>query len=194
MPPVTQTLIVANVIVFLLEMSGPGGGLIDAFALWPTPSAVLVAPWRLVTYSFLHGSLGHVFFNMFAVYMFGGDLERLWGGKRFAWTWFASVITAALTQVVVGTLSGVAEPVIGASGGVFGLLLCYGLIFPNRQLMLLFPPIPMPAKVFVTLYGALELLLGVLGIQTGVAHFAHLGGMLGGWLMLRYYKGSRRRW
>src|SRR5574337_325006 len=194
MPPVTQALIVANVIVFLLEMSGPGGGLIDAFALWPTPSAVLVAPWRLVTYSFLHGSLGHVFFNMFAVYMFGGDLERLWGGKRFAWTWFASVITAALTQVVVGTLSGVAEPVIGASGGVFGLLLCYGLIFPNRQLILLFPPIPMPAKVFVTLYGALELFLGVLGIQTGVAHFAHLGGMLGGWLMLRYYKGSRRRW
>lgn len=192
MPPVTQALIVANVIVFVLELTG-AGALLESFALWPTPEAVLAAPWRLVSYSFLHGSVGHIFFNMFAVYMFGSELERLWGGRRYAWTWFASVITAALTQVAVGTLMGSAEPVIGASGGVFGLLLCYGLLFPNRQLMLLFPPIPMPAKVFVMLYGGLELFLGVFGIQTGVAHFAHLGGMAGGWLVLRYYKGGRRR-
>ena len=193
MPPVTQALIVANVIVFLLELTA-AGALLDTFALWPTPAAVLFAPWRLVTYSFLHGSLSHIFFNMFAVYMFGGELERLWGGRRFAWTWFASVVTAALTQVLVGTLAGSGEPVIGASGGVFGLLLCYGVLFPDRQLMLLFPPVPMRAKVFVMLYGALELILGVFGVQAGVAHFAHLGGMLGGWLMLRHYKARPRRW
>ena len=193
MPPVTQGLIIANVLVFLLQMSGAGGGLLSGFALWPSPEVLVYAPWQLVTYSFLHGSIGHIFFNMFAVYMFGSDLERTWGGKRFAITYFASVITAALCQVLVGTLFGQFAPVIGASGGVFGLLLCYGLLFPNRQLMLLIPPIPMSARMFVTLYGALELFLGVFGFQSGVAHFAHLGGMLGGWLVLRFYRVSTRR-
>jgi membrane associated rhomboid family serine protease len=192
MPPVSQALIIANVLVFLLENTGAGRMMLANFALWPTPAVLLYAPWQLVTYSFLHGGFGHIFFNMFAVYMFGGELERVWGGKRFLLTWLASVLAAALMQILVGTLLGQNAPVIGASGGVFGLLLCYGMLFPNRQLMLLFPPIPMPAKVFVALYGALELFLGVFGIQAGVAHFAHLGGMLGGWLMLKHYRGGGR--
>lgn len=197
MPPVTQALLIANVALFLL-MNVVGDGLLRAFALWPAPQLVIFAPWQLVTYSFLHGSLAHIFFNMFALWMFGSELERLWGGKRFAIVWFASVITGALAQILMYLVTGSFGPVVGASAGVFGLLLCFGLIFPNRQLMLIFPPIPMPAKVFVVVYGLLELMLGVTGLQPGVAHFAHLGGMLGGWLAMRYTRGNsqwrRGRW
>ncbi|QID16735.1 rhomboid family intramembrane serine protease [Nitrogeniibacter mangrovi] len=192
MPPVTQGLIIVTVLVFMLQLSG-AGALLDAFALWPSVGNVLTAPWQLVTYSFLHGSIGHIFFNLFAVYMFGAPLEQVFGPKRFAQLWFASVFSGALMQVLVATLTGNMVPVIGASAGVFGLLLGYGMLFPNRRLMLLFPPIPMPAKVFVVGYGALELFLGLTGMQAGVAHFAHLGGMLGAWLMLRRFTGRRRR-
>jgi membrane associated rhomboid family serine protease len=191
MPPVTQTLIISTVLVFLLQMSG-AGGMLRPFELWPSIGIILGAPWQLVTYSFLHGSIGHIFFNLFAVYMFGGPLEMVFGPKRYAMLWFASVISGALMQVVVAGLTGDLAPVIGASAGVFGLLLAYGLLFPNRQIMLLIPPIPMPAKVFVFVYGGLELFLGLTGMQSGVAHFAHLGGMLGGWLMLRHFRRSRR--
>ncbi|MCB1899290.1 MAG: rhomboid family intramembrane serine protease [Rhodocyclaceae bacterium] len=192
MPPVSRAIIIASVVVFLLQASG-GGAMLGMFALWPTPEVLLFAPWQLFTYSLLHGSVGHIFFNMFAVYMFGSDLERLWGGRRFALTWLASVLSAALLQILVGSLMGAQAPVVGASGGVFGLLLCYGLLFPDRRLMLLIPPIPIRARNFVLIYGAIELFLGVSGLQPGVAHFAHLGGMLGGWLMLRHYRGPGRR-
>ncbi|MCP5310247.1 rhomboid family intramembrane serine protease [Cognatazoarcus halotolerans] len=192
MPPVSRAIIIASVVVFLLQASG-GGAMLGMFALWPTPEVLLLAPWQLFTYSLLHGSVGHIFFNMFAVYMFGSDLERLWGGRRFALTWLASVLSAALLQILVGSLMGAQAPVVGASGGVFGLLLCYGLLFPDRRLMLLIPPIPIRARNFVLIYGAIELFLGVSGLQPGVAHFAHLGGMLGGWLMLRHYRGPGRR-
>ena len=192
MPPLTRALIITNVVVFLLQMSGTGGALLSAFALWPSVGNVLIAPWTLVTYSFLHGSIAHIFFNMFAVYMFGAPLEQRFGARGFAMLWIASVIAGALAQVVVATLTGNYVPVIGASAGVFGVLLGFGVLYPNQRILLLFPPIPMPAKVFVVVYGALELFLGVTGLQTGVAHFAHLGGMLGGWLMLRRLRRRRR--
>ncbi len=191
MPPVTQALIISTVLVFLLQLSG-AGQLLSPFALWPSVGNILTAPWQLVTYSFLHGGIGHIFFNLFAVYMFGAPLEQVFGPRRYAALWFASVLSGALMQVLVAGITGDVVPVIGASAGVFGLLLAYGLLFPNRRVMLLFPPIPMPAKVFVLVYGALELFLGVTGMQAGVAHFAHLGGMLGGWLTLRHYRGRRR--
>lgn len=191
MPPVTRNLIIATALVFLLQMSGLGGALAP-FALWPSPLNVIAAPWQLVTYSFLHGSIAHIFFNMFAVFMFGSELERVFGPRRYLMLWFAGVISGALTQVLVGMLFGAQAPVIGASAGVFGLLLTYGVLFPKRRVVLLIPPIPMPAAVFVALYGALELFLGVTGLQTGVAHFAHLGGMLGAGLMLRHFWRSRR--
>ena len=148
------------------------------------------APWQLVTYAFLHGGLWHVAFNMFALYMFGGPIERVFGTRRFLLYYFVCVVSAALTQLAVAAMLGGLYPTIGASGGVFGLLLAYGLYFPNNRVMLIFPPIPMPARVFVVLYAALELFLGVTGTQAGVAHFAHLGGMIGGWLMLRYWRGG----
>ena len=102
----------------------------------------------------------------------------------------ASVLSAAALQLLVSVFTGAVYPTVGASGGLFGLLLAFGMMFPNRTIMPLFPPIPMKAKVFVALYGGLELLLGVTGTQSGVAHFAHLGGMLGGYLMIRYWRGQ----
>ena len=99
------------------------------------------------------------------------------------------MLTAALTQLLVGLLIGGA-PTVGASGGLFGLLLAFGMMFPNRIIMPLFPPIPMKAKTFVMVFGGLELLFGVTGTASGVAHFAHLGGMLGGFLMMRYWRGQ----
>jgi membrane associated rhomboid family serine protease len=195
MPPATTVLIVANVAIFLLQGLAPQ--LIVPLALWPLATSGMnigasFAPWQLVTYAFLHGSLLHLAFNMFALYMFGGALERVFGTRRYLTLYFVSVLSAAATQLVVAMLSGAIYPTIGASGGVFGLLLAYGMYFPHNRVMLLFPPIPMPARTFVVLYAVLELFLGVTGSQEGVAHFAHLGGMIGAWLLLRYWRGVRR--
>jgi membrane associated rhomboid family serine protease len=151
-------------------------------------------PWQLVSYAFLHGSLLHLGFNMFALYMFGGPIEQVFGGRRYLLYYAVCVVSAALTQLAVALASGGIYPTVGASGGVFGILLAFGMYFPNNRVMLLFPPIPMPARVFVFVYAAIELYLGVTGTQEGVAHFAHLGGMIGGYLMLRYWRGAAATW
>jgi membrane associated rhomboid family serine protease len=193
MPPVTTTLILANVAGFLLQGLLPA--LVVPFALWPFGSSaatggdVAFGPWQLVSYAFLHGGLFHLGFNMLALYMFGGAVERVFGERRYVLYYFVCVISAAVTQLIVAALSGAIYPTIGASGGVFGLLLAYAIYFPNNRVMLLFPPIPMPARLFVLLYAALELFLGVTGSNEGVAHFAHLGGMVGGYAMLRLWRG-----
>ena len=190
MPPVTQSLIIANVAVFLLELSG-GAPLVDLFALWPGSG---FEPWQLVTYSFLHGGVSHIFFNMLGLYMFGSDIERLFGTRFYVAYYFASVVAAALTHLAVtGLLGTPPAPMVGASGGVYGLLLAFGWYFPQRRVVLLFPPIPMSARTFVIVFGALELFFGVTGTVAGVAHFAHLGGMLGGWLMIEYRRGRFTR-
>ena len=191
MPPVSLSLLIVNVAVFLLQ-DAAGQDLFLWFALWPPgmPVGPGFEPWQLLTYGFLHGSFVHIAFNMFALYMFGSDIERLFGSRFFLWYYLACVVAAAVTHLVVTGFAGLPPaPTVGASGGMFGLLLAFGWYFPQRRVLLLFPPIPMPARVFVTLYGALELVLGVTGSQQGVAHFAHLGGMLGGWLMIE----ARRR-
>jgi len=194
MPPITQALLLINVAAFCIDYI-TGRMLSQWFALYPWGSGFL--PWQLVSYSFLHGGLMHLFFNMLGLWMFGAELERLWGPKRFLQFYFASVLTAGLTQLLFAALSGAQYPTVGASGGLFGLLLAFGMMFPNRIIMPLFPPIPMKAKVFVAVFGGLELLFGVTGTMQGVAHFAHLGGMLGGFLMIRYWQGrspfGRRR-
>jgi membrane associated rhomboid family serine protease len=190
LPPVTQALIVANVIVFLLQIA-TGNQLVAPFALWPLGSSAYgygFELWQLVTYGFLHGGLTHLLFNMFALYMFGSELERLFGRRRYLTYWFAAVLAAGVTQLLVSASTGSYYPTVGASGGVFGLLLAYGIHFPRRTIVLLIPPIPMPAWLFVIVYATIELFLGVTGTQAGVAHFAHLGGMFGGWLMLRYWR------
>ena len=183
MPPVTQSLLIANVAVFLLQTS-TGGELEAWFALWPGPR---FAPWQLVTYGFLHGGFTHIFFNMLGLYMFGSDIERLFGSRYFLLYYFACLVSAALCQLLFVALSGAPPvPTVGASGALFGLLLAFGIYFPRRMVVLIFPPIPMPARVFVIVFGGLELLFGVTGTASGVAHFAHLGGMLGGWLVIQY--------
>lgn len=189
MAPVTQVLLLVNIAVYMLQMVA-GPLLVGYFALWPfhVPGAGF-APWQLVTYSFLHGSLTHLLFNMFALYMFGSDIERVFGARRFAIYYLICVVAAAVAQLGVAALSNSPPyPTVGASGGVFGLLLAFGLYFPRRTVMLIIPPIPMPAWLFVTLYGLLELVLGVTGTQEGVAHFAHLGGMVGGYLTIRAWR------
>ena len=196
MPPVTTALIVANVAVYLLQTALPQ--IVVPFALWPLATSSMnvgasFAPWQLVTYAFLHGSVLHIAFNMFALYMFGSAIQQVFWPRRYLLFYFVSVISAAITQLAVAMLAHAIYPTIGASGGVFGLLLAYGMYFPRNRVMLLFPPIPMPARVFVVLYAALELILGVSGSQEGVAHFAHLGGMIGGYLLLRYWRGASRR-
>ena len=187
MTPVALTLLAANIGAFLLQ-GAAGPEFILRFALWPpgVPGAPSFEPWQLVTYGFLHAGLGHLAFNMLALYMFGSELERLFGSRFFLNYYLVSVITAALTHLAVtGWMGAPPAPMVGASGGVFGLLLAYGWFFPQRRLMLLFPPIPLPARVFVAGYGLVELVLGVTGSASGVAHFAHLGGMLGGVLMIQ---------
>jgi membrane associated rhomboid family serine protease len=187
LPPITQALLLINVALFAADLL-LGRLLTELFALWPLGSGRFM-PWQVVSYGFLHGSFGHLFFNMLGLWMFGAELERIWGGKRYLQFYFASVLTAALTQLLVGLFTGGA-PTVGASGGLFGLLLAFGMMFPNRTIMPLFPPIPMKAKTFVMVFGGLELLFGVTGTASGVAHFAHLGGMLGGFLMIRYWRGQ----
>ena len=190
MPPVTTALIAANVAMFLLQMAAPG--VLFPLALWPlgngsTEAGMYFAPWQLVTYSFLHANLAHIFFNMLALYMFGGEIENLFGSRFYAQYYFAAVISAALCHLIVTAAMGAPQvPMVGASGGIYGLLLAFGIYFPHRRVMLLFPPIPMPARVFVFGFAALELFLGITQTAAGVAHFAHLGGMLGGWLMIQW--------
>ncbi|HNP35655.1 MAG TPA: rhomboid family intramembrane serine protease [Woeseiaceae bacterium] len=168
--------------------------LIPNFALWPAgePGSPFM-PWQLLTYGFLHGNVMHIAFNMFALWMFGRELEMLMGPRRFLTYYLTCVVGAGLVQLLVAQAQGGLYPTIGASGGVFGILLAFGMTFPNRMIVLLFPPIPMKAKYFVIIYGVLELYLGVANRAPGVAHFAHLGGMLFGFILLKYWSRPRTR-
>jgi membrane associated rhomboid family serine protease len=180
-----RTLVVVTIVAFLLE-SDIAGPMVSSFALWPLQAGFM--PWQLVTYAFLHASVLHLAFNMYGLWLFGRELENLLGRRALLQLYFASILTAGVTQLLFTHLSGNVYPTVGASGGVFGILLAYGMFFPNRILMLLFPPIPLPAWLFVTLYAGIELTLGVTGTQAGVAHFAHLGGMVGGYLVIRRWR------
>lgn len=188
MPPFTQGLIIANIAVFLLTQLA-GSGWISGFALWPVNSGFFM-PWQLITYAFLHGNLMHLAFNMLGLGMFGSDLERVWSSRRLATVYFVSVLTAAVAQSLTTAALGINAPTVGASGGLFGLLIGFAMVFPNRIITLLLPPIPLPAWLFVTLYGLIELTLGVTGSASGIAHFAHLGGLAGGWMVIRYWRGQ----
>jgi len=193
---VTTLLIVANVLAFVLEQVG-GDALIAIFALWPvgrffSPELGTVVgfhPWQLITSAFLHASVSHLLLNMFALRIFGRDVERALGPLRYCALYLAAVLSAAGVQLaVVSAMAQAPYPTLGASGGVFGVLLAFAALYPRRIVTLLFPPIPMPAWMFVTLYGLIELANGVLGTEAGVAHFAHVGGMIGAWLMLRLWR------
>ncbi len=176
-PPVSIGIIIACTVVFLLH------DISALLALWPLHSSYF-RPWQLVSYAFLHGSFSHLFFNMFALWMFGLPVERMWGSRRFAEYFGICVVGAGLIQLLVQYFSGQVYPTIGASGAVFGLLLAYGVMWPDNRLILIFFPVPIKAKWFVLIYGAAELLFGVTGAMPQVAHFAHLGGLFFGAALL----------
>ena len=196
LPPITKALLIANALVFLLQAT-LGDRVFVQFMLWPlgmpdafAANGIGFMPWQLLTYGFLHGNLGHLLFNMLALLMFGAQLEHVWGQRRYLTYYLVCVVGAGLCQLGVVSWSGGLYPTVGASGGVFGLLLAYGMLFPNQRVMLLIPPVPMKARTLVIVYGVISLLFGVTGTQSGVAHFAHLGGMLFGWLLIRYWRGQ----
>lgn len=193
LPPITRTLLVSCAAVYGLQLLGFDVLLVEWFALWPLHGGRFLEPfhsWQLISYSFLHGGTLHLLLNLFALYMFGPQIERLLGRQRFLTYWFTCVIGAATMQLLVQWHApvGSGSPTVGASGGIFGLLLAFGMAWPRRRVMLLLPPIPMPAWLFVTLYGLIELGLGITGNQASVAHFAHLGGMAGGLLLILWWR------
>jgi len=202
-PPVISFLLIANGLVFILQLFAFEPLLVN-FALWPigTPEVIeqngefVWVPqfqiWQLVSYGFLHGGLLHLFLNLFAMWMLGVQLENAWGSRLFAIYFFVCVVGAGLIQLAVasyGVLNAEIYPTIGASGGVFGILLAFGMMFPNQRLIFILLPIPIKAKYFVIGYGAFELFAGITGTIAGVAHFAHLGGMLFGLLLIQYWRG-----
>ncbi len=190
-------LIAANVLVFLLQLQS-GGALDGVFALWPLQPIGGVSyfhSWQIITYAFLHSTdnITHLLFNMLGLWMFGTQIERFVGPRRLLACYFASVVTAALTQLFVPMLFGAPPgPTIGASGGVFGLILAYAVMFPKSKVAVYFL-IPMPTWLFATLYAGIELLQGVTGSQSGVAHFAHLGGMVGSALVIMQWRHAPRK-
>jgi membrane associated rhomboid family serine protease len=186
--PAVKTLVIACVVGFLLQIFDQFSGnrsFTSEFGLVPVAVTQKYYLWQLVTYIFLHGGFFHILFNMFALYMFGSELEQLWGTREFTKFFFICGIGAALTSVIASPYSFV--PIIGASGAIFGLLLAYGVLFPNR-IIYLYMVIPIQAKWFVVIMGAITFLSSMSATGSGVAYVAHLGGMLFGFI---YLKGGR---
>ena len=226
LPPTTKYLMLGCVAAFCLSLLVPP--MVPWLALWSVDSGRFM-PWQLLSYAGLHHDIGHLFFNMLGLWMFGAELERLWGRKRYLQFVVVSALSAALAQLLVSYLMRTPGYTIGASGVLFGLLLAYAMSFPRRSFDLVgflpmvllmwpsqilniagivlyvmlmtnrqavpIPPVFVPALVMVAIFGLIELLLGLF-FGSGIAHFAHLGGMLGGWVMVRYWRrpgGLRRR-
>jgi rhomboid family protein len=183
MTPAVKMLVIVNVVMFVLNLIVP----LMTLRLGLVPQAVFqqFALWQLVTYMFLHGGVGHILFNMLSLWMFGTDLERTWGTRFFTKYYFVTGIGAAVTTLILSFfLDSVYYTVtIGASGAIYGLLLAYGMYFPNRTLILIIFPIA--AKYYVMIAGALVFLSAAGGVGGGVAHWAHLGGLVVGYLYLR---------
>ncbi|MEO1713560.1 MAG: rhomboid family intramembrane serine protease [Bacteroidota bacterium] len=216
---VVRHLLIINILMFLgtMLMGDPTGQIIErlvfgldedfsSFGRYQLamffPTSEYFRPFQIVTHMFMHGDITHLFFNMFALFMFGPPIESLWGPRRFLFYYFFAGIGALFlhmvaTYIEIQYFGGPAYryniPMLGASGAVFGLLAAFGTLFPNMRIMLLFPPIPMKAKYFVMIYAAIELYLGFSNFNSGIAHFAHLGGALFGFLLIMYWRrfGSR---
>lgn len=195
MPPVVRNLLIINVLVYLTQhlLGGQMGLWFErTFALWfPMQPGRF---YQLLSYMFMHANFTHLFFNMFSLWMFGRILEYDLGSRRFLTYYLICGVGAGLLQLVVNMLEGGMAVTVGASGAVFGLLLAYGMLHPNNVIMLMFPPIALKAKWFVLIYGVLEFLGGVASTGSNVAHFAHLGGMLFGYLLLRSWKRKGQIW
>ena len=180
--------------------------MVETFAMF-YPASPLFRPWQILTHMFMHGGFWHIFFNMYTLLMFGIVLERALGTKRFLIFYFVTGLGAAALhtgvewiqdQVFIANGAHIAHqilmntPTLGASGAIYGVLIGYAMCYPNSRLTLLFPPVTLTAKWFVIIFAIIELGTGVSGIQDGVAHFAHLGGMLFGWLLIRWWRKNGR--
>jgi membrane associated rhomboid family serine protease len=198
--PIVKNLIIINIIVYLGQISFPQ---LEFYFMGHYPISPAFKPWQIVTHMFMHGGFTHLLFNMFALFVFGSALERVWGAKRFliyyllcgvgAFFFYEFTLGIDIYQQI-GSFNPNRDLgwVVGASGSVFGLLLGFGMLFPNTQLMLLFPPIPIKAKYFVIGYGAIELMMAFNNSPgDNVAHFAHLGGMLIGYIMIKKWQKER---
>ncbi len=211
MPPVVKNLLLVNILMYVITMI-TGNFMYENFALFYFKSPFF-KPYQLVTHMFMHGGFTHIFFNMYTLFIFGGVLERVWGSQKFLLYYFVTGIGAALLHLGVmylqlqGYIADIQEgnlyaqaniqallttPTVGASGAIYGLLLAYGMLFPNNVMQLIFPPVALKAKWFVLIFGALELLLGLSGRGGNVAHFAHLGGMIFGFFLIMYWKKNNR--
>jgi membrane associated rhomboid family serine protease len=194
LPPILKNLIIINVLVFIAQLTlDPIMGLTNKLALWPIGTEEF-RPYQIATHMFTHGFFFHIFFNMFALWMFGKELENYWGPKRFLFFYLVCGVGAAAAHLGVEYLTGSGAPAVGASGAVMGVLVAYAYLFPNTQLIIFPIPIPVKAKWVVMGYVAIDLFSGVTGRATGVAHFAHLGGALTGFiLVLIWNKTGRKR-
>lgn len=188
MTPWVLRLLLANGIAFLLQMAMPGV-LEHLFAF--VPADILRRPWAIVTYMFLHGGIGHILFNMLSLFFFGPRLESRLGARNFAILYFVSGIMGALLSVFFAPYAAI----IGASGAVFGVMLGFATFWPRDQI-LIWGILPVEARVMVIAMTALAVVFGFTGAQSGIAHFAHLGGFVGGWLCLRWFsrRPDQKRW
>lgn len=184
-PQAVKSIIIINVLVAIMSYLNEGL-MAKWFAL--DPIEFIYRPWQLVTYMFMHGGFFHLFFNMYTLFIFGGVLERVWGTRKFLFYYLVTGVGAALVHIGTQWLTGDFALTVGASGAIYGLLLGYAMLYPDSVMMLMFPPIRMKAKWFVLIFAGIELLLGITGSQVTVAHFAHLGGLLVGLVIMFYWK------
>ncbi len=206
-PTVTKNLIIINVIIFVATLINQEF-MVGTFALF-YPTSPFFHWWQVVTHMFMHGGFWHIFFNMYTLLMFGGVVERIIGPKKFLLFYFICGLGAVALHLGVeylqmqaymdGAAQGSARalqniemikmtPTVGASGAIYGVLMGYAMLFPESRMTLLFPPVTLSAKWMVVAFAVIELLTGVTGLASGIAHFAHLGGMLIGWLMILWWR------
>lgn len=188
---VTKNLIVINVIVFIATLLNENF-MMGTFALF-YPGSYYFRWWQIITHMFMHGGFWHIFFNMYTLYMFGSVVEEIIGPRKFLIYYFVCGLGAAglhlgVEAIQVHFFATALPPVVGASGAIYGVLIAFAMLFPESRLTLLFPPITMKARTMVIVFAAIELFTGITGLADGIAHFAHLGGMLFGWLLIRYWR------
>lgn len=207
--PVTVNIIIINVLVMIMCFLN-WDFMVEQFALF-YPASHYFKIWQPITHMFMHGGFWHLFFNMYTLYIFGTVLERVWGPKKFLLFYFVTGLGAALlhvgvqfieAQVYLSNIESVqaqegyyrllGTPTVGASGAIYGVLLGYAMLFPDSVLTLIFPPVSLKAKWFVIIFAVIELVTGIFNMGGGIAHFAHLGGMLFGWLLIMYWKRRRK--
>jgi len=200
-PTVTKNLVAINILMFIATLINENF-MVANFAMF-YPASPFFKPWQILTHMFMHGGFWHIFFNMYSLLMFGSILERSLGPKKFLIFYFVTGLGAVALhtgvewmQARVFIANGAVDayqrllvtPTLGASGAIYGILIGFAMLYPQARLTLIFPPIPMTAKWLVIIFAAIELFSGINGIQDGVAHFAHLGGMLFGWLLIRWWR------